>query len=44
MGYIRGTRAVSEKWERVDQAMAFVQRVDEVGYVRIKKKAKKNAN
>jgi hypothetical protein len=31
--WIRGARAVDEKWERVDQAMAFIQRADQVGYV-----------
>jgi hypothetical protein len=29
--WIRGTRGVGEKWEKVDQAMAFIQRADEVG-------------
>ena len=28
---IRGARAVGEKWERVAQAMAFIQRADQVG-------------
>ena len=37
---IRGDRAVGEKWERVDQAMALIQRVDQVGCVGRKKKAR----
>ena len=28
-----GARDVDEKWERVDQVMAFIQRADQVGYV-----------
>jgi len=35
---IRGDRAVGEEWERVDQALAFIQRADQVGYVGRKRK------
>jgi hypothetical protein len=39
--WIRGARAVGEKWERVNQAMAFIQKADQVGYVERKKKRRK---
>jgi len=31
--WIRGAKAVGEKRERVDHAVSFIQRADEVGYV-----------
>jgi len=37
--WIRQARAVVEKWERVEQVVAFIQRADQFGYVRRKKKA-----
>jgi hypothetical protein len=39
--WIRGTTAVGEKYERVDRAVAFIQRVDQVGYVGSKNKDRK---
>jgi hypothetical protein len=39
--WIRGARAVGEEWEIVDQAIAFIQRADQVGYVERKSKARK---
>jgi hypothetical protein len=39
--WIRGARAVGEKWEIVDQAMAFIQKADQVGYVERKNKVRK---
>jgi len=39
--WIRGTRAVGEKWESVDQTMTFIQRADQVGYVGRKNKMRK---
>ena len=37
---IRGARAVGEKWECVNQAMAFIQRAEQVEIVGRKKKAR----
>jgi hypothetical protein len=31
--WIRRARVVGEKWKRLDQAVAFIQRADQVGYV-----------
>jgi acyl CoA:acetate/3-ketoacid CoA transferase alpha subunit len=39
--WISGARAVGEKWERVDQAIAFIQKADQVGYVERKSKGRK---
>jgi hypothetical protein len=39
--WIRGVRVVGEKWEKVDQAVAFIQRADQVRYVGRKEKARK---
>jgi len=36
--WIRRVRAVDENWERVDQAVAFIQTASQVGYVGRKRK------
>jgi hypothetical protein len=36
--WIAGARAVGEKWERVDQAVAFIQGADQGRYVGRKRK------
>jgi hypothetical protein len=39
--WIRGARAVVQKLERVDQAIAFIRRADQVGYIGKQNKARK---
>jgi hypothetical protein len=39
--WTRRSRDVDEKWKKMDQAMAFIQRADQVGYVGRKNKGRK---
>jgi hypothetical protein len=39
--WIRRASVVGEKWKSVDQAVAFIQRADQVGYVERKNKTRK---
>jgi len=38
--WIRGARALGQKWETVDQAMAFIERAGKFGYGGRDKKAR----